>query len=115
MKASPGGSFFDPHYDFVAEMHRIGRAYRAAVEVSGVTRVIHLSSIGALLRSLTGQSTQWHIHDKLINYAKLKLSTTDRSVSETAYDLGFEHPQSFSKLFKAKTQQSPLAFRASFR
>jgi len=67
-----------------------------------------------LLRVLTGQSTQQHIHDKLIDKAKEKLSTTDLSVSEIAYELGFEHPQSFSKLFKTKTKFSPLAFRHSF-
>lgn len=67
-----------------------------------------------LLRTLTGQNTQQHIHDKLISTAKEKLSTTDLSVSEIAYALGFEHLQSFSKLFKTKTNQSPLAFRASF-
>ena len=67
-----------------------------------------------LLKVLTGQSTQQHIHDKLIEKAKEKLSTTDLSVSEIAYELGFEHPQSFSKLFKTKTSLSPLEFRHSF-
>lgn len=67
-----------------------------------------------VLKSLTGQSTQQHIHNKLIDKAKEKLSTTNLSVSEIAYELGFEHSQSFSKLFKSKTNQSPLEFRASF-
>ncbi|PBQ30927.1 AraC family transcriptional regulator [Sphingobacteriaceae bacterium] len=67
-----------------------------------------------LLKVLTGQSTQQHIHDKLIEKAKEKLSTSNLSVSEIAYELGFEHSQSFSKLFKVKTNQSPLEFRSSF-
>lgn len=67
-----------------------------------------------LLKTLTGQNTQQHIHDKLIEKAKEKLSTSDLSVSEIAYELGFEHSQSFSKLFKIKTNYSPLAFRQSF-
>jgi len=67
-----------------------------------------------LLKVLTGQSTQQHIHDKLIERAKERLSTTDLSVSEIAYELGFEHSQSFSKLFKAKTNQSPSSFRELF-
>ncbi|MGN8057648.1 helix-turn-helix domain-containing protein [Pedobacter sp. 22163] len=71
--------------------------------------------LGSLLKSLTGQSTQQHIHYKLIEKAKEKLSTTDLSVSEIAYELGFEHPQSFSKLFKSKTDQSPLEFKQAFR
>jgi AraC-like DNA-binding protein len=70
--------------------------------------------LSSLLKVLTGQSTQQHIHDKLIDKAKEKLSTTDLSVNEIAYALGFEHPQSFSKLFKSKTSQSPVAFRQSF-
>jgi len=70
--------------------------------------------LSGLLKTLTGQSTQQHIHNKLIEKAKEKLSTTDLSVSEIAYELGFEYPQSFSKLFKSKTNSSPLEFRASF-
>lgn len=68
----------------------------------------------SLLKTLTGQSTQQHIHTKLIEKAKEKLSTTSLSISEIAYELGFEHPQSFSKLFKTKTSVSPLEFRQSF-
>jgi AraC family transcriptional regulator, transcriptional activator of pobA len=67
-----------------------------------------------LLKTLTGQSTQQHIHDHLIKKAKEKLSTSELSVSEIAYGLGFEHLQSFSKLFKTKTKLSPLEFRQSF-
>lgn len=72
------------------------------------------SYLSDMLRSLTGQNAQQHIHHKLIEKAKEKLSTTTLSVSEVAYELGFEHPQSFSKLFKTKTKQSPLEFRQSF-
>ncbi|MEH2393229.1 MAG: helix-turn-helix transcriptional regulator [Nostoc sp.] len=67
-----------------------------------------------MLRTLTGQNTQQHIHNKLIEKAKEALSTTSLSVSEIAYRLGFEHPQSFNKLFKNKTSVSPLEFRNSF-
>lgn len=70
--------------------------------------------LGGMLKTLTGQSTQQHIHEKLIEKAKEKLSTTDLSVSEIAYELGFEHPQSFSKLFKTKTNLSPSDFKQSF-
>lgn len=67
-----------------------------------------------MLRSLTGQNTLQHIHNKLIEKAKEKLSSTELTVSQIAYDLGFEHSQSFSKLFKRKTKQSPVEFRQSF-
>jgi AraC-like DNA-binding protein len=72
------------------------------------------SYLSDMLRSLTGQNTQQHIHNKLIEKAKEKLSTTNLTVAEIAYELGFEHSQSFSKLFKSKTNQSPLEFRSSF-
>lgn len=67
-----------------------------------------------MLRSLTGQNAQQHIHDKLTQKAKEILSTTSLSASEVAYQLGFEHPQSFTKFFKNKTSQSPIEFRAQF-
>jgi len=84
--------------------------------VQFVSRQLNVSPgyLSGLLKVLTGQSTQQHIHDKLIEKAKEKLSTTSASVSEIAYELGFEHPQSFSKLFKTKTNLSPLEFRQSF-
>ena len=66
-----------------------------------------------LLKVLTGQNTQQLIHDKLIEKAKEKLSVTELSISEIAYALGFEHPQSFTKLFKRKTSLSPMAYRQS--
>jgi AraC-like DNA-binding protein len=64
-----------------------------------------------MLRSSTGLSAQQHIQQKLIEKAKALLSSTELSVSEIAYRLGFEYPQSFSKLFKNKTGQTPKAFR----
>ncbi len=70
--------------------------------------------LSGLLKVLTGRSTLQHIQDKLIDKAKEKLSTTVLSVSEIAYELGFDYPQSFSKLFKSKTNLSPLEFRHSF-
>jgi AraC family transcriptional activator of pobA len=68
----------------------------------------------SVLKSFTGQTTQQYIHEKLIEKAKEKLSITTLSVSEIAYELGFEHSQSFNKLFKSKTGISPLEFRKSF-
>jgi AraC-like DNA-binding protein len=89
---------------------------------SGLLTVQHIAEymnlspnyLSDLLRVHTGQNTQQHIHEKLIEKAKEKLSTSDLSVSEIAYTLGFEHAQSFSTLFRKKTNMSPLAFRQSF-
>ena len=67
-----------------------------------------------MLRSLTGQTTQQHIHNKLIDKAKDILSTSNLTIAEIAYQLGFEFPQSFNKLFKSKTKISPLEYRQTF-
>ena len=68
----------------------------------------------SVLKQVSGRSTQQHIHAKLIEKAKEQLSTTYLSVSEIAYGLGFERPASFTKLFKNKTEMSPLEFRKTF-
>ncbi|MBD8082594.1 helix-turn-helix domain-containing protein [Chryseobacterium caseinilyticum] len=67
-----------------------------------------------MLRSLTGQNAQQLIHEKLIEKAKDYLTTTQLSVAEIAYQLGFEHPQSLNKLFKNKTNQTPVQFKQGF-
>ncbi len=76
---------------------------------------ISASYLSDMLRSLTGQNAQQHIHQVLIEQAKEKLTTSSLSVSEIAYGLGFEHSQSFSNLFKKKTSLSPLEFRQAFQ
>lgn len=84
--------------------------------VQSVADGLHLSPnyLSGMLKSITGQSTQQHIHDKLIVRAKEQLSMSSLSVSEIAYHLGFEHPSSFTKLFKSKTEMSPVEFRKRF-
>lgn len=66
-----------------------------------------------LLKSLTGQNTQQHIHRFVIAKAKELLSQTELTVSEIGFQLGFEFPQSFSRLFKNKTNLTPLDYRRS--
>ncbi|UOB18654.1 helix-turn-helix domain-containing protein [Abyssalbus ytuae] len=84
--------------------------------VQYVSEQLNISTnyLGDMLRSITGQTTQQHIHNKLIDKAKELLSTTNLSVREIAFQLGFEYPQSFNKLFKKKTDMSPMEFRQSF-
>jgi AraC family transcriptional activator of pobA len=67
-----------------------------------------------LLKQATGHTTQQFIQDKIIELSKDHLTGTQMSVSEIAYQLGFEYPQSFSKLFKVKTNMTPLEYRQSF-
>ena len=84
------------------------------VQLIANTLKVSPTYLSSSLKSITGQTTQQHIHEKLITKAKEKLSTTPLSISEIAFDLGFEHSQSFSKLFKAKTKLSPSEFRQAF-
>lgn len=70
--------------------------------------------LSSTLKHITGQTARQHIQNKIIEKAKERLSTTHLSVSEIAFELGFEHSQSFNKLFKQKTKQTPLEFRALF-
>lgn len=91
--------------------------------IEGLPTVDYLASqlnltpryLSDMLRHHTGQNAQQHIHDKLIEKAKEYLSESRFSVSETAYQLGFEHPQSFSKLFKRKTELTPNEYKQSFQ
>ncbi len=77
---------------------------------------LHLSPkyLSDCLKQLTGQTSQQIIHEKIIEKVKEMLTSTELSVSEIAYILGFEYPQSLNKLFKNKTKLTPLEFRASF-
>ncbi|MBP2833449.1 helix-turn-helix transcriptional regulator [Aquimarina sp. U1-2] len=84
--------------------------------VRSISESLHLSSgyLSAMLKVLTGKTAQQHIHDKLIEKAKQRLSLPEASISEIAFELGFEYSQSFSKLFKTKTGITPSEFRKSF-
>lgn len=84
--------------------------------VQFLSQELNVSSnyLSDLLKNLSGLNTQQYIHNYLIEKAKELLSTTNLSVSEIAYQLGFEYSQSFSKLFKKKTNQTPLEFRKAF-
>ena len=113
-----------PNNDLVAKMEELLADYFATQKtlVSGVPTVQYISDklnvsnryLSDMLRAHTGQNTQQHIHNVLIEKAKELLSTTDLSIAEVAYQLGFEHPQSFNKIFKKKTDISPVEFRQSF-
>ena len=93
-----------------------GTSQNQLPSVQHIADQLHVSAhyLSDLLRSLTGLNTQQHIHNMIIENAKEILSTTNYSVSEIAYQLGFDYPQSFSRLFKSKTKLTPLQFRQSF-
>lgn len=109
------------HYDVISAMDRYLKS-RFAADSEGIPTVQELATylnmspryLNDMLKTLTGQNAQQHIHVSLIEKAKEMLITTDANVSQIAYELGFEHPQSFNKLFKSKTELSPNAYRQSF-
>jgi AraC-like DNA-binding protein len=75
---------------------------------------IHLSAnyLGDLIKKETGKSPQEHIQLKLMDIAKERIFDTSKSVSEIAYELGFKHPQHFSRMFKNETGQTPNEYRS---
>lgn len=110
--------------DLLSKLEQLLKGYfdNAETLTSGLPTVEYLANqlnfsanyLSDMLRLLTGQNAQQHIHEKLIEKAKEKLLTTNLSVSEIAYELGFERSQSFHRLFKKKTEMSPLKYRQSF-
>jgi AraC-like DNA-binding protein len=109
--------------DLMARMEKLLSDYFQSDQVSeGLPTVQWLAEalnvsphyLSDMLRAVTGQNTQQHIHNKIIEKAKQMLSTSDLTVAQVAYQLGFGHPQSFSKLFKQKTSITPLKYRESF-
>ena len=98
-------------------LHNGQSASKGLPTVNHVAELLHVTPkyLSSLLRTHTVKNTQHYIHEKLIEKAKERISTTELSMSEIAYELGFEHLQSFSRLFKSKTSLSPLEFRQSFK
>lgn len=113
------------HHGIVSQLEALlEKAFsQEALENNGIPTVKDISSqlnispnyLSGLLKTLTGNSTLQHIQEKIIERAKEKLTMTDLSVNEIAFELGFEYPQSFSKLFKTRTNISPLEFRKASR
>ena len=109
--------------DIVVKMEKLMDAYlKSDATLSGVPTVNYFAEklnispnyLSDLLKNATGRNAQTHIQESIVERAKELLSTTNLSIKEIAYDLGFEYPQSFSTMFKKNTQQTPAQFRASF-
>lgn len=76
---------------------------------------LHLSPnyLSDLLKKETGKNTKEHIDYYLLEKAKNLLLSNELNIKEIAYDLGFESPKSFSKLFKKKLGVTPSTYRNS--
>ena len=103
--------------DVVSKFERLLRVYyqtnKSIPNVNYFGEALNLSPyyLSDLLKKETGKSAQEHIHLMVIEKAKNRLLNSSDSVSSIGYDLGFEYPQHFSNLFKAKTGISPRAYR----
>jgi AraC family transcriptional regulator, transcriptional activator of pobA len=116
MRRKPASNDLLTKLDNLLETHFSTPSNIGLPTVKELADALHVSPsyLSDMLRAYTGQNTQQHIHHKLIEKAKQILSSSDLTIAEIAYQLGFEHPQSFSKIFKRKTNVSPLEFRQSF-
>lgn len=87
--------------------------YKKLPSVKYFAELLFLSPnyLSDLLKKETGKTAQEYLHYYLIEEAKNNLLNTDDPINEIAFNLGFEYPQYFSKLFKSKTGMTPLAFR----
>lgn len=107
--------------DVISRFERLLHAHYQTDRVleKGIPSVSYMASqlnlspnyLSDLLKKETGKTAQEHIHLYLIEQAKSRLLNSDHSISEIGYSLGFEYPQHFSNLFKAKTGMSPRAYR----
>jgi AraC-like DNA-binding protein len=107
--------------DITSKFERLLKSYYQSEKVHdlGIPNVkycakeLNLSSnyLSDLLKKETGKTAQEHIHLFIIDKAKSNLLTTNNTISEIGYELGFEYPQHFSNLFKSKTGFSPSEYR----
>ncbi|MGB0523982.1 MAG: helix-turn-helix domain-containing protein [Flammeovirgaceae bacterium] len=107
--------------DFVSDFEQLLKGYfdskaplergLPSVKYCGEEMNMSPNYLSDLLKKETGKSAQEHIHLHVVDRAKTRLLGSTDLVSQIAFDLGFEYPQHFSKLFKSKTGMSPAAYR----
>jgi AraC-like DNA-binding protein len=107
--------------DYVSKFEKLLKRYYEKEDVleKGIPSVKYLASqlnfsssyLSDLLKKETGKTAQEHIHLFVIEKAKNQLLSSNNSISQIGYSLGFEYPQHFSNLFKSKTGLSPSEYR----
>ena len=107
--------------DVITSFHQVVRNYYelddsaidGVLTVTNCAEELHLSPhyLGDLIKAETGRTAKDHIQDHVIELAKNRLLASDVEISQIAYQLGFEYPQSLNKLFKAKVGMSPSEYR----
>jgi len=109
------------HKDFVTDFESRLKAYFKSEDITekgipsfnyfGEQLNMSTNYLSDLLKKETGKSIKEHIDGYIVNKAKSILLNSNKKGSEIAYGLGFEYPQSFTRLFKKKTGMSPLDYR----
>ncbi len=95
------------------DYYRSGKAKQGIPSVNYFAETVNLTPgyFGDLVKRETGLTPQDIISQRIVQYAKQRLSTTSDDISIIAYDLGFQHPQHFSRMFRRMTGMSPTQFR----
>lgn len=109
------------HKDVVTQFNGILKNYFSSEELAekGIPSVkyfaeqVHLSPnyLGDLLKKETGRNVKDHVNHAVVDKAKTLLLNSDQSVSEIAYQLGFNYPHYFTRMFKLHTGQTPNDYR----
>ena len=109
------------HSDFVSEFELKLKTYfnsdliveKGIPSATYFGKQLHMSSnyLSDLLKKETGKSIKEHVDGYIVRKAKNSLLNSNQSISEIAYKLGFEYPQSFTRMFKKKTGISPNEYR----
>ena len=111
----------NPNRDVLSRFERLLNNYFSVSQrsASGLPTVKYFADklnfspdyLSSLIKKETGLNVQEHIHYKLMETAKNHLCCSDKNISQIAYELGFEYPQHFSKLFKNKVGVTPSQYR----
>jgi AraC-like DNA-binding protein len=74
---------------------------------------IHVNHLNKALKEITGQTTTQLINDRILREARILLRSTNQTITEIAWSLGFEAANHFSGFFKTRTGLTPTAYRQS--
>lgn len=99
------------------EYYESGKSADGLPTVNYFAEMVNLTPgyFGDMVKKETGRTAQEFIAQHTIDYARKRLALSDDDISIIAYDLGFQHPQHFSRMFKRLTGISPTRFRENIR
>lgn len=111
----------DSHSDVVTNVERLIKDYyddgkqlqEGTPSIQYLANEVNLSAnyLSDLLKKETGRNTKEHINHFVVDRAKTILLNSENNVSEIAYDLGFNYPHYFSRMFKKETGMTPQKYR----